>query len=237
MGVTIFRPGQRLVIPGVRVMQTSAPPVSASWWLAGGISDAHCVVAYAAKGAADLAASYINLNNPGTNNAAPGVAPTWDATGGWTFNGSTQYLMAAPVLNQTYSAIVRYSNLTAATNKTFFGGYNDSGGGAGALVMQCDINTIMGYWNGTTAVHAEGSMFTSGVHAVAGKSVYVDGAAAYTIPAGSFSGSIQTTIGGLWYQNSSIINLAAVKVQAVAIYNITLSGGQVSALTAAMSAL
>lgn len=43
MGVTIFRPGQRLVIPGARVMQTSA---SAASWIANGTSLATSLVAY-----------------------------------------------------------------------------------------------------------------------------------------------------------------------------------------------
>lgn len=46
-------------------------------------SGATCVAAYDAIGAASLADSYVNEANPGTFDAAPGVAPTWAyGTGG-----------------------------------------------------------------------------------------------------------------------------------------------------------
>lgn len=62
---------------------------AADWWVVPGKT---CVAAYQPIGAASLAASYVNLANPGTYDAAPGVAPTWASATGWTFNGSTQYL-------------------------------------------------------------------------------------------------------------------------------------------------
>ena len=81
----------------------------AKWWQVPG---ATCVAAYQPKGAADLAASYVNLANPGTYNAAPGVAPTL-AAGGWSFNGSTQYLLSPLYLHgTTHSVIVRVAAVT-----------------------------------------------------------------------------------------------------------------------------
>jgi hypothetical protein len=75
------------------------------WWLAGGIHPSQVVAAYQPKGAVDLAASYINLANPGTNDATVGIAPTLD--GGWVFNGSTQYLVGPTITNG--GVFVRYS--------------------------------------------------------------------------------------------------------------------------------
>jgi hypothetical protein len=69
-----------------------AAAAAVPWWLAGGVAAANAIAVYQPKGAADLAASYVNLANPGTYDAAPGTAPTFDAATGWTFNGSTQYL-------------------------------------------------------------------------------------------------------------------------------------------------
>ena len=86
---------------------------ASGWWLSGGISAANCKAAYAPKGAASLVASYSNLNAPGTNDAAPGTAPTWDATNGWIFNGTNQYLTTGIVPAAGYSMIVRFSNLTS----------------------------------------------------------------------------------------------------------------------------
>ena len=63
------------------------------WYLAGGIAKANCIAAYQPKGAASLAASYVNLVTPGTYDAAPGTAPTFDSALGWTFDGTSQYLV------------------------------------------------------------------------------------------------------------------------------------------------
>lgn len=46
-------------------------------------------------GAASLAASYVSLYNPTTWDAAPVVAPTFDAATGWEFDGATTYLLLA----------------------------------------------------------------------------------------------------------------------------------------------
>ena len=70
-----------------------------------------CIAAYQPKGAADLAASYVNLITPGTYNAAPGTAPTFDAATGWTFNGSTQYLTTGVVPASGYSMLVRVADM------------------------------------------------------------------------------------------------------------------------------
>jgi hypothetical protein len=51
------------------------------WWYVAGQT---CVAAYQPIGAPSLAASYVILANPGTYDAAPGVAPTFDAATGWT---------------------------------------------------------------------------------------------------------------------------------------------------------
>lgn len=56
------------------------------WYRAGGASLP--VAAYQPKGAASLAASYTNLANPGTYDAAPGTAPSFNTATGWTFDRS-----------------------------------------------------------------------------------------------------------------------------------------------------
>jgi len=79
------------------------------WWLAGGIHPSQVVAAYQPKGAVDLAASYVNLANPGTDDAQVGEAPTLDSSG-WVFNGTTQYLIG-PLSNNAGLA-VRFSDVT-----------------------------------------------------------------------------------------------------------------------------
>lgn len=122
-----INPGKRVVfLPGIGIRvitPRSAAAAAASWWLAGGIDPANCIAAYRAKGAASLAASYDNLAAPGngladgTYDLTLGVAPTFDAATGWTFNGSTQWLTTAansPIAGAAARTIAAFVNLIAA---------------------------------------------------------------------------------------------------------------------------
>ena len=79
--MTILQPvGQRIIsICGPRYIMPRSAAAAAGWWVVVGKT---CIAAYQPKGAASLAASYVNLQQPGTYDAAPGVAPTWAAGGG-----------------------------------------------------------------------------------------------------------------------------------------------------------
>lgn len=90
----------------------AAAAAAADWWTAGGAPTP--IAVYQPKGAASLAASYVNLINPGTYDAAPGIAPTLDATG-WVFNG-TQYLLTGiiPKDGQDQAVLVRYAGAGVA---------------------------------------------------------------------------------------------------------------------------
>ncbi len=60
-------------MPGAQVFQSRVTSAAASTWWDNNGAISGCVAAYQPKGAADLAASYVNLANSGTYNAAPGV--------------------------------------------------------------------------------------------------------------------------------------------------------------------
>lgn len=231
MGVTIFRPGQRLVIPspGVQVWSPRAASAAASWWDNNGAISG-CVAAYAPKGAADLASSYINLANPGTNNAAPGTAPTWDATGGWTFNGTTQYLTTGivPTNNQTWSAIVRFSNASADDSSMLFGG------GSYFAIQQRRSGGAVGWWSGGFLTETPG--VTTGVLGFAGATAYRNGAAV-SGSIGSGGGTFSALYIGAANSGGSPILHANIKIQALAIYSATLTAGEVATITTAMQAL
>src|SRR5512138_3111744 len=83
----------------------SAP---AGWWLSGGMATGNCLGAYDAKNAASLAASYINLNSPGTHDLTVGVEPAWTAGIGWINNG-TKYLITDIQMLASYSIVARFS--------------------------------------------------------------------------------------------------------------------------------
>jgi len=200
-------------------------------WLAGGIPRTACVAAYEPVCAVSRADSYINRANPGTYDAtAPVAAPTWADSTGWTFNGTTQYLSTG--LNQAdgMSVVLRLSNLSGAVGTPFgdrgdpriflvanhpefwhYGSYN--GGGTTLVGTQVQVTAITpgrGYLNGRLVTE-----FT-----------YTWGGGYYlpmTIGARNYSGGVYSFMG--------------VDIQALYIYNVTLTPTQVKAVTDAMNML
>lgn len=213
---------------------------AAPWWLSGGVAAANAVAVYQPKGAASLAASYSNLANPGTYDAAPGVAPTWDAATGWTFAAaSSQYLTTGitPTLASGYtpwSVLVQFSGSPAAGQMLFGCGIAGESA-ANAWKMQPNIvNVSKRYHNGGRT--GAGAVATAGNMAMAGQTGYFDGAFNVTFTGGSFAtaypiflGAINTGAGAAEYLSGNM--------QAVAIYNTTLTAAQVFAVSTAMAAL
>lgn len=194
-----------------------------NWWEAGGATG--CVAAYQPKGAASLAASYVNLANPGTYNAAPGTAPTFDTATGWAFDGLTQYLNTGVSPVSGFSMIVKFTNFSSSGNQLIVGYVFEAttrfGAGGTASVNWMNYGDNQG---------GPGSRITTGTLAITPAAYYVN-STEYT-HAGTFTGTgaaITIGKGGGYF--------ASVKVQAVAIYNTTLTAPQVAAISAAMSAL
>jgi len=210
--------------------QTSA---AVPWWLSGGISAANCIAAYQPKGAADLAASYVNLANPGTYNAAPGVSPNFDSAG-WVFTG-TQWLTTGINPNGTkklYSIFIRVSNIgDTASPQALLGSYDTS---LNSLLIFFVANKYQFYSSGgfdsTEVVSSAG-----GVIGISGANGYVNGINVCTIPDGLNLDLASGVITIASTNNTRILKSG--KVQAVAIYNTPLTAPQVAALTAAMAAL
>ena len=204
-----------------------------SWWLSGGIAPANCIAAYAPKGAASLAASYTNLANPGTYDAAPGVAPTWDTTNGWIGNGSTQYLdTGISTLTSSWSTIVRYSNVTAGQAK-YLCGCKMNSGYYGFLPWRNDsvYNHIYFYNVGNFFWNPSDS--ASGVCAISNTNGYFN-----STDRGDLTGG-GTAAGNYYIFQMGDLTSSKIScyIQALAIYNITLSSTQISALTTAINAL
>lgn len=204
------------------------------WWLSGGMSVANCIAAYQPKGAASLAASYANLANPGTYDATPGVAPTWDAVNGWIFNGATQYLTTGfPIGATSWSAFIRFAGFApVASVKGFFGAYT---GGTQAQLFQSTSATQRSYFNGG-GLTISSAMPNSGVGGFAGNVAYLNGSAeAGSIGAGTASG-FNVFIGARNVAGGVNAN-AQINCAAFVVYNFTLSAAQVLAVTNAMNAL
>jgi hypothetical protein len=190
------------------------------------------VAVYQPKGSASLAASYVNLASPGTYDAAPGVAPTFSAATGWTFNGLSQYLSSsgfAVANNQTSSILVRFSDATSSRGFLF--------GFAGEYGIQPNFDGIRKLYrsrNASQQSYPPG--VTSGVVATAGLANFLNGAFLGNHTA--FAAGANLTALAIGAQSvSSPGNYLNGKIQALAFYNATLSAAQVAAISAAMAAL
>lgn len=235
MSIQILR--RHVIIPpnmGVNVMTPRTSAATAAWWVVPGKT---AVAAYCPKGAASLAASYSNLAQPGTYDAAPGTAPTFDAATGWTFNGSSQYLTTGIVPARAAGTLIaRWSGAVASANGPVAVGSYQAG--------TCTVG-LAGYWfslsrvwcaNGAEASEAPG--IVAGVVAMAGVSLYRDGVYASDKEAGSETNTTAMFIGAL-NQSGSPLEWSYFNgsIQAVAYYSGILTAPQVATVSAAMAAL
>lgn len=213
--------------------------MASGWWDNSGTISG-CVAAYQPIGAASLAASYVNLQDPGTYDAAPGTAPTFAAATGWTFNGSSQYLTTGvtPANDQTWSVLMRFSNgaTQGGGGAAAFGSYRTIGGTRRFYYITHYVDNNAYVSNGGQSARSPG--IDSGVVGFRGAQPFRNGSDdGSTLAAGSagahgpmmIGSAINPDDGGsLWWSG---------KIQAIAIYSATLTAGEVATLTTLMSAL
>jgi hypothetical protein len=214
------------------LMAQQAGGVVSPWYLSGSIPAANCIIAYQSKGAADMAASLTNLANPGTYTAVPAAglaSPTFSAATGWTFDAlsSTRITIGYVPPNQvTRSLIMRISDATAG---------NICGTRNTAAFLQ--ITQAGVFFNGTGTAYTHSAALTTGVVAVAGLDAYLDGVDIGNITAGTYDQGARDIRIGCYNNNGSNSLYYTGKIQAWAIYDITLTALQVAAVTTAMQAL
>ncbi len=207
-------------------------PAGYTYWytLDGAITS--CVAAYQAIGAADYAASKVNLTGNATYNCVDGAAyPTWAAETGWTFNGTTQYLTCGVVPSSTWSFVIRFSD--SENSGYMLAESPDLSTGFG-IAPQRGSGGVVRYLYGTLTDKAP--IMTGGILAMAKNTAYRDGTS---------DGTIGTTFPSTNYAfGIGARNIAGTyntfwkgKIQAISIYNLTLTGTQVRLLTTAMAAL
>ena len=211
------------------------PPVT-NWWEAGGTIS--CIAAYQPKGAASLAESYLNLENPGTYDASPIVAPTFNTATGWTFNGSTQYLDTGivPAANMTF--IVQFSGGGSVDSRVMFGGIDT--GALSALVGFTPFVEIppngVAYVNGSGFWLKEVNM-TDGNIAIAGNKAYRNGIdEGLTLGAWSGTPSHSIFIGARSFNGARNLPWSGTII-AWAAYSSVLSASQIAAISSAMAGL
>lgn len=181
---------------------------------------ANVIAAYDAKNAANLAASYINLAHPGTNDAAPGFAPGWAAGTGWIFDGINHYLTTGIVPDVDWSVAIRFSAWTSSAFSALLGFYSLAGG------FMIDQNaTNFRYFHGAAAVFVTGSAWAdNGILGFAAKETYWNGISDGTIGAG---GTVYNPVHICGY-NDGVGNVqkADISIQAFTIHNVTWSPAQ-----------
>ena len=188
------------------------------WWLAGGIHPSQVVAAYQPKGAVDLAASYVNLANPGTNDAQVGVAPALDSSG-WVFGGS-QHVNTGVVPDENYCLAIRIASYSTGN----IGGIFDS-------VTRFYIGSPIGHGSQTFAF----SPSSNKTIVLNERDFYVDGALINT-----FTSSWTNTVLNIWLggrNNSGSLLGGVFTTPCAVIYNAKRSPAQIAALSAAMAAL
>jgi hypothetical protein len=223
--------GRLIYIPGgaLSVNMSAWPAAGGSNWWEPTTGSYTVVGAYQAKGAASLAASYVNLANPGTYDLTEGVAPTFDTSYGWDFNGSTMYLTTGIVPTAAMTLIVRFSD---RSNAGWLAGVFHTATSAryGLHPAGCNWYNDGDRWRSTPTP-------ASGVMAFAAKNAYLDGVSAGTI---SSTGPTSWAYGiyiGARNQNGPATTFSDARIQAVAIYSTTLDATQVAEITANMQAL
>src|SRR3989344_198301 len=193
------------------------------------------VAAYQPVGAASLASSYSNLINPGTYDAAPGTAPTQASATGWTFNGTTQYLTTGVLPGATYSAIVRFSGGNAvAAYKEILGSTDNVVGGFEMIPNHTGGNLTAAH--GIPSVSVSPGL-TSGVFGLTAASTYRNGLADGTLTANWSGVTPKALYIGSINSNGTAAQFWPGDIQALAIYNTTLTAPQVAAITTAMQGL
>jgi hypothetical protein len=208
-----------------QMMQMMAAGGEPPWYRAGGAPLP--VAAYQPKGAASLAASYVNLATPGVNDAAHGVAPTWASGTGWGFSVA-QWLNSGVIFQGDWSVLVRFSNYVVQ-NASLCG---KAEAGRNITLNPQRLTTLNRF--GYNAANYDASPgYSSGVVGTAANTGYMNGVFAVTLGVVWSGGTLPLVIGA----NSGGANPCTGNIQALAIYNTTLTASQVAAVSAAMAAL
>jgi hypothetical protein len=213
-------------------------PTGSDWWVAGGAPTPWA--AYQPKGAASFAASLIDLTGNGNNAGDPGGAntPDWDAVNGWDFDATaSEYLTTAfvPGDDNTQSVIVQFTG--ASVNGGMLAGARHDSDSQVYLGPRKGGSDDREYAN-AGAVTA-GARVASGNMAVAGNRGYYNGIAEGAAM-GAWVGGIALVplhIGRLNRDDAAPGNYFTGYIQALVIYDSTITAAQVLAVATAMAAL
>ncbi len=214
---------------GMGGLMSSGAAVAAGWWVVAGKT---CVASWKPKGAASLAASYVNLANPGTYDAAPGTAPALDANG-WVFNGATnsRYLTTGIVPASGWSMIAKYSSTSAITGNILAGSFVTNGA---FCFAPNDAGPVKDFYYGNKITNPTGGS-TAGVIAMTSEAGYIDGLSVVSLAGFTFSATAPAIYIGAINYSTKYFFIGT--IEAIAIYSDTLTAAQVATLSSTIAAL
>lgn len=234
----MLRMGRHNVIPaGIMDVRVRAPASATPAWWAG------AVVAYQPKGASSLEASYVNLANPGTYDAhvgtyAPAAGPALDA-GGWVFEGA-QYLECDAQPAVAWTILCQVSDIVANSHSNLFGFTTVSSTSKGIRVLTANMFAVGSTWDNAASFSWNQEPLT-GNFAMAGQRAFYNGAWVGDINSGPkpLISGLAFVIGAaaLDLAGYERVYFAKCKMQALVLYDRTLSDAEVATVASAMAAL
>lgn len=218
----------------VYVVHGSLNPNPPHWSTLGGTIAPSHIAAWTPKGAASLAASYVQYGTLGTG-LTVGVAPTLN--NGWLFDGSTQYLDTGiiPINTQVQSVGFVFSGFSDTTlYQSPFGSRTAPSGRSLEMTIGTTGDNETYYANGN--LNATPGRVASGVVIIAGNSAYLNGVLQTTV--GAWTGtSLYTMYLGCLNNAGAAAQFAGITMVAFVYYDIALTAPQVASLNTAMGAL
>ena len=202
------------------------------WWMAAGIVPTY---AYQAKGAASLAASYVNLVGDPTYDAVPGANPPSLVAGGWLFNGIDQFLYSGNFggVDADERMLMQYTTWNGAG--VLFGVF-DTSGGVRAFLIQAAGGPSMRAWYGDSFIDNPGSLL-SGNYGLLNDTPARNGVSETPVTWGLPSVSLFVPTIGALNVNGTAAQFAGVTVSAFIRYGNPLTAGQLMQIALAMAAL
>ena len=201
----------------------------AKWYRAGGAPVP--VAAYCPKGAASLAASYINLANPGTYDLSSATPPTLSAAG-WT-GGNNVHLNTGILTTANMTVIVRFSG---AMGGVLAGSRDAAAAGLYTAATPAATSYYFQYGANGNKIVINGQAVAAGVLAIAGPNGYLDGVQKTTMLSNTITNPVALYLMAL-NNNGAVVSSHLGSMQAAAIYSSVLTAAQVAAVSAAMQQL
>ncbi|NLH07010.1 MAG: family 43 glycosylhydrolase [Chloroflexi bacterium] len=213
-----------------------------NWWLVAGITADQIYGAWQAKGAGSLAASYVNLADPGTHDLTEGVAPNYTDEAGWEFTG-TQYLNTGftPVSSGRITMFIKVGGVVGDSITRGYMGYFYSSIRSVAILKEGGTNKAAYRYGASGAYITSESAVLDGVLGLYGQLAYLDGDnIGDTGVSSQVSNMQEIRIGTAGTdENPLLVNGAKCNVQAAILFNqgAMLTTDQITALSDAMARL